>query len=341
MERILIVRMGSLGDIVHTLPAAATLKRAFPKAEIDWVVERHWMPLLERNPHLAQLHPVETRTWRRRLAEAGTWRSLLESIGKLRSRRYDCALDFQGLVKSAAVARLSGAAAVLGFDRAELREGFSSLFYTARVPPPANRRPAHVVERNLALAAAVGAVEPVLEFCCCPAPEDVARMRAATGGLGRYVVVNPSAGWDAKRWPEEAYAALVERITGELRLPVVINCGPGEERMAGRLVELAARARPLLLRSSVGELMALVREAALLVGGDTGPLHLAAACGTPVVAIFGPTDPGRNGPFGAVCRVVRAGGAATTYSRAAGQDAIRRVTVEQVFRAAVELLRAA
>ena len=346
MQRILIVRLGSLGDVIHTLPAAATLKRGFPSAEIDWVVEGHWAPLLERNPHLAQLHRVETRTWRRRPAATATWRALLGSISDLRRRRYDCALDFQGLVKSAVVARLSGAAAVVGFDRAELRESSASVFYTAQAGPPANGRPAHVVERNLVLAAAVGAKEPVLEFCCTPAPEDTARMRTATAGLpslahvGRYAIVSPSAGWAAKRWPEEAYAALVLRLSRELGLPVVIHCGPGEEPIAGRVAELAGDAQPLLLRPSLGELMALVREAALLVAGDTGPLHLAAACGTPVVAIFGPTDPARNGPFSPACRVVRAHGASTTYSRTADREAIRRVTVEQVFRATQELLRA-
>ena len=340
------MRLGSLGDIIHTLPAVATLKRGFPEAEVDWVVEGHWAPLLERNPYLAQLHRLETRTWRRRPAEAATWRALLGSIRGLRGRHYDCALDFQGLVKSAVVGRLSGAASVVGFGRTELRERAAALFYTAQAGPPADGRAAHVVERNLALVAAVGAKEPVVEFCCTPAPEEAARMRAATAGLPslaqveRYVIVSPSAGWAAKRWPEEAYGALLLRLSRELGLRVVIHCGPGDEPIAERVAELAADARPLLLRPSLGELMALVREAALLVAGDTGPLHLAAACGTPVVAIFGPTDPARNGPFSTACRVVRAEDASTTYSRAADRQAIRSVTVEQVFRAAHELLQA-
>ena len=340
------MRLGSMGDIIHTLPAVATLKRGFPEAEIDWVVEGHWAPLLERNPYLTQLHRVETRTWRRRLAAAGTWRALLGSISGLRGRHYDCALDFQGLVKSAVAGRLSGAASVVGFARAELRERAAALFYTAQAGPPADGRAAHVVERNLALVAAVGADEPVVEFCCTPAPEDVARMRAATTDLPslahveRYAIVSPSAGWAAKRWPEEAYGALLLRLSRELGLRVVIHCGPGDELIAERVATLAADARPLLLRPSLGELMALVREAALLVAGDTGPLHLAAACGTPVVAIFGPTDPARNGPFSTASRVVRAEDASTTYSRAADRQAIRSVTVEQVFRAAHELLQA-
>ena len=338
MDRILIVRTGSLGDIVHTLPAVATLKHAFPRAELDWVVERQWAPVLERNPHLARVHQLETRAWRRTPANSTTWRSVFGAFRALRERRYDCALDFQGLVKSAAIARLSGAAAVVGFDRGESREGVSALFYTSRVRPPSDGRPLHVVERNLAIAAAVGATEVVLEFSARPAEEDIERIRATTPGPGRYAVLSPSAGWDAKRWPQEAYAALAFRVAQELSLPVIINCGPGEERVAGRVVELAAEARPRLLKPSVGELMALLGDAALVVGGDTGPVHLAAAYQVPVVAIFGPTDPLRNGPFGARCRVVRSQQAATTYSRRAGREAISGVSVESVFNAITELL---
>lgn len=332
MKRILIVRMGSLGDIIHTLPAAATLKRAFPEAEIDWIVEKHWSPLLERNPQISRLQIVETRRWRRSLSEAGTWRSLIESIGRLRDRGYDCALDFQGLIKSAVVARLSGAERVLGFERRELREPAAGVFYTSCAAPPANG--AHVIERNLALAAAAGARHPVLEFCFGP-------VLATRGDMPGFVLVGPSAGWRAKQWPEENYAELIVRIARDLGRPVGVNCGPGEEELGQRIVDLAAAAKPRLLRPSVAELIALVSQASLMIGGDTGPVHLAAARGTPVVAIFGPTDPARNGPVGAPARVLRTPEAATTYARRAERDAIRQVTVEQVFDAAAELLAAA
>lgn len=350
MERILIVRTGSLGDIVHTLPAVSTLKHAFPQAQLDWVVERQWAPLLARNPHLARVQELETHAWRRRPASSATWRSVFTAIRVLRARHYDSALDFQGLLKSAVIARLSGAATIVGFDRGEAREAASALFYTFRVRPETNGaqpgiglasgsgRPLHKVERNLAIAAAVGAKEAVLEFPACPADDDVERIRAATPGPGRYAVVSPSAGWEAKRWPEEAYAALACRIARDLPMPVIVNCGPGEEQTAGRVAELAAAARPLLLKPSLGELMALLHDAALVVGGDTGPVHLAAAYNVPVVAIFGPTDPLRNGPFGARCRVVRSEQAAITYSRTAGREAISNVTVELVFNAITDLL---
>lgn len=341
--------MGSLGDIVHALPAAATLSRAFPEAEIDWLVERHWIPLLANNPHVARLQVVETRAWRQHPAKTATWRALAASLAALRGRRYDCALDFQGLVKSAALARLTGARRVIGFHRTDLREPLASFFYTSSAAPirPGERGPApalHIVEQYLALAAVAGASEPVYEFCCPASEEDERRFeqwRQASGlGAGRYVVLSPGAGWEAKRWPEERFAELAEQIAAEIRCPVVINCGPGDEAITERVLSAARRSRPLLVQPTLGELIALVRHASLVVAGDTGPLHLAAACGTPVVGIFGPTDPSRNGPFGFRCRVVRSPAARTTYARNAGREAICAVPLDAVLTAALELLEA-
>ncbi len=336
MKRVLIVRMGSMGDIVHTLPAVATLRRRYPEAEIDWVVEKHWAPLLARNPHVAQLHLVETKAWRRNLGESGTWKSLIHALSGLRRRKFDCALDFQGLIKSAVLARLCGAEQVIGFERRELREAVAGVLYTGCAPTPAVA--VHVVERNLALAAAAGAVEPVIEFPLCAAPEEIARMRDAVREAPGFVLISPSAGWPAKRWPEERYAELASRIIQELRRPVAINCGPGEEETASRIVGLAAGAKPLVMKPGIGELIALAGMAALTVGGDTGPLHVAAARGTPVVAIFGPTDPARNGPYGPATRIVRSENAETTYARDAGRHAISSVPVSRVFDAVRELL---
>lgn len=332
------VRMGSLGDIVHTLPAAATLKKAFPAAELDWLVERQWSALLSHNPHISRLQFVETRAWRQSPAGKATWGSLAACISSLRGRGYDCALDFQGLIKSALLARLGGARAVVGFHRADLREPLASFFYTRTVPQFDPGRAWHVVERNLALAAAAGAAEPVREFFLHTEPGDERNVRAILGEAGRYAVLSPAAGWEAKRWPEESFARLAEMLAGELGCVIVINCGPGDDAIAERTAALAASVGPLLVRPSLGELIALVRGAALVVAGDTGPLHLAAACGTPAVGIFGPTDPARNGPFGPVCRVARAPGAVTTYSRRMSREAITAVTVQQVFGAAVGLL---
>lgn len=160
MERILIVRTGSLGDIVHTLPAVSTLKHAFPQAQLDWVVERQWAPLLARNPHLARVQELETHAWRRRPASSATWRSVFTAIRVLRARHYDSALDFQGLLKSAVIARLSGAATIVGFDRGEAREAASALFYTFRVRPRDKRRATrHRPRLRIGPAAAQGGAE--------------------------------------------------------------------------------------------------------------------------------------------------------------------------------------
>ena len=338
MNRILIVRLGAMGDIVHTLPALATLRRAFPEARIDWAVERRWAPLLAGNRRLSALRVLDAEDWRKAPGSTRTWRAVARFAAALREARYDVALDFQGLLKSAIVAGLSGAPRVLGFARQDLREPLAALCYTGSARPAGG---GHVVERNLNLAAHVGATEPVLEFECEPASQDVQTVRGTIGDAAGYIVINPGAGWAAKRWPEEAYAGLIVQLYKNLGRRTVMNCGPGEEPIAGRVSKLAAEARPLALQPSVGELIALVRGAALVIGGDTGPVHLAAACGTPVVALFGPTDPVRNRPLGAPARILRAPEAATNYSRSAPRDAVRAIAVEEVYAAAAELLTTA
>jgi lipopolysaccharide heptosyltransferase I len=315
-HRILLVRMSAMGDIIHTLPAAASLRHAFPEAEIDWVVEEVWAPLLEDNPHISAVRTVRSRDPR----------DVLGVIRALRGRAYDVALDFQGLVKSGFLAAMSGSKEVLGFRTEALREKVAAAFYHRQVIPAG----AHVVEMNLSLARAAGAREASLEF---PLP------RPAQVDLpDRFVAVSPSAGWAAKCWPAESFAELIRRLEQERALPVVINCGPDDDELAGRVAQLAAPARPRIFRGGIHELVALAQRAAAFVAGDTGPLHIAAAAGTPVIALFGPTSPERNGPYGARVRVLRAEGAVTTYSRSEDASAMARLPVNDVFQALAEVL---
>jgi len=286
MNRLLIVRLGSLGDLVHTLPAVAALRRTFPSADIDWIVDAPHRPFLDLVPAVSTAIPLEGRT-------AAAWFAAREVM---RSRGYEAALDFQGLFKSAALARLSGARRVIGFDSASLRERSAALLYTEQVSvSDAEDGAQHVIQKNLRLAAHLGAPNDVVEFPICDAASPVATDLRAR--LGEYVVINPGAAWPNKRWPPAAFGALASRIHAVRQLRSIVLWGPGERDLA---LEVAAASDESALPApdtTIADAIALARHARVLVSGDTGPLHLAAAVGTPVVALFGPTNDRRNGPW--------------------------------------------
>jgi heptosyltransferase-1 len=284
--RALLVRLSSIGDVVHTLPALAALQRHGWDA--GWVVEPPSRVLLERNPQLAQLATAPP-------AQRFGTRPALTAIRALRSFRYDVALDLQGLWKSAAWARLSGARRVLGFERGARREPLSALLVGERVPAP---QAGHVIDKNLALLRPLGIEATGLrEFPLPPAPESVARVDAGLRGTsGDLVLLNPGGGWASKLWPAERFGELAAAI-GRLGLRPLITWGPGEEALAARVVAASGGAATRSFPTTLLDYVELARRARLVVAADTGPLHLACAVGTPVVALFGPTDPGRNGPF--------------------------------------------
>jgi heptosyltransferase I len=344
-RRLLIVRLSSMGDVIHTLPAAAALREALPEATIGWVIEERWSellcargypldgPLSEGKPLLNRVHSVRTKQWRRRPLAPATWADLRSSLGELRKARYDAAIDFQGAIRSAVLARWSGAREIVGF--AAPRETPARWFYKRRVRTHA----AHVIEQNLALAAAfTGTAE--LPRAILP------RDPAAEAWCDRYfeetkpkplVLLNPGAGWGAKQWPAERYGAAARGLVRD-GYTTVVNYGPGEEELAQAVVNGSdGAAQPV--HCSLGELIALTRRASLFVGGDTGPLHLAAALQVPVVAIFGPTDPARNGPWGTRSIVLRSTASITSHSRRAeAEPGLLRITADQALAAARVLL---
>ena len=329
-SRILIVRLGSLGDLVHTLPAASALRHANPTAEIDWLVDRPHREFLELVPVISSLVVLERRG-------AGGW---VEVIKKMRSRAYDLAIDFQGLVKSAALARLSGAKKVAGFGRAALRERFASSFYTDQVDVPEGL---HVVRKNLAIAAAMGAPADALEFPIGEvSSESVASFVAADSRP--FALINPGAAWPNKRWPPDRLGSVAKQIFNRHNLPSVVMWGPGEQGEAETVAQASAGAARLAPPTGLKELIALARHAKLIVSGDTGPLHIASALGVPAVALFGPTDPLRNGPWdprdisislydSCDCHYQR------QCSRATAEWCLGKVTVEQVVEAIDRRLR--
>jgi heptosyltransferase-1 len=287
--RVLIVRLGALGDIIHAIPVAAALRRRWPDARVDWVVESKHAALLEMVPVVSSLVPIDSR----RVLGRGGWLSM---AGALRASDYDVALDVQGLVKSAVVARLSGARRVVGFDTASLREPSARWLYSEQAGPAGR---GHVVARNLGILRVLGIETADWEFPLRETAPSPGVRQVLERHEGRLALMNPSAGWPNKRWPAERFGELARVMAERLALVPLVLWGPGEEGLARAVVEASGGRAAQAPRTTLGDLAALVRAARVVVAGDTGPLHLAAALRTPVVGIYGPTDPARNGPWSA------------------------------------------
>jgi len=303
-RRILIVRLSSLGDILHTLPAFQSLRSSFPDARIDWLVERRMAFLLDAVDGIDRALPIDTHAIRTPGAGADAWRRLWEPVRTMRRTRYDVAIDFQGLIKTAALSIASGARTRIGFSKPLVRERPAHWLYHRTAKKPAS--PLHVARLNLLLAAEAGAVGEELLVPLKSSPEDdlAITTRLERQKLSGFVVINPGGGWPTKRWQPERYAAVAEWIEKELSLRVIVTTGPGEDPLYQRISGMNAHSPPAHFAVPFLQLIPLFRAARLVLAGDTGPLHLACALGVPVVAIMGPTAPVRNGPWSGKDEVV-------------------------------------
>ncbi len=310
---ILVVRLGAMGDIVHALPAVASLKTGFPGLPLTWIVESNWAALLDGNPFVDRVIRFDRKS-------ARTWSNTLR---ELHARRYSVAVDLQGLLKSAGIARLARPGRVVGFCRSEVRERAAALLYTH----PVSSRSIHAVDRNLDLAAAAGARQAVKIFPL-PAGE-------AEGDLPSqaFVLATPFAGWKSKQWPLNYYAEAARRLDRECGMTLVLNGPPGSREQ----LERAPGARVHI--SGIPGLIDATRRAVAIIGVDSGPMHIAAALGKAGVAIFGPTHPDRNGPYGGTLQVLRSSRAVSTYDRGAYirgdviDPSMRDITPDQVIAA--------
>jgi heptosyltransferase-1 len=308
--RILVVRLGSMGDVIAALPAVASLKHSIPHSKITWVIDPKWSLLLEGNPYVDSVVHLDRRTF---TGFRQAWR-------ELRAARFDFAVDFQGLVKSALVATLARPERIFGFNAESARESAASWFYSTKVPI----RGYHAVDRNLDLAAAAGASN-ILRTFPLPAGRPEAELPQDD-----FVLASPLAGWGAKQWPLEYYSRLAERLHRECGMPLVVDA---PYALPIESTETHVSALPGLIHAT--------RRATAVVGLDSGPLHLAAALGKPGVAIYGPTDPARHGPYGGSIEVLRSPDAVTTYRRTPEPDSsMREITPDQVFEALVPILAA-
>ena len=295
--KILIVRLGALGDIVHAVPVAVALRRAYPDAQIDWVVSAKHREILDLVPVLNQRIVVNDR------GRSSGGVSMTAAIRQLRRQHYDVAIDLQGLMKSAVIARLSGATRVLGFNARYARESFASAFYGESYDPggdgmyaPSETR--HVVEINLGMLSLLGVKPGPAEFQLhVKASPAVAQVIQQAGGA--FALLNTGAAWPNKRWPAARLGELARRLREQRGLASIVLWGPGERSLADEVVSTAAGAAILAPQTTIADIAALASAASVMVSGDTGPTHIGSAVGTPLVGIYGPTRPERNGPLGA------------------------------------------
>jgi lipopolysaccharide heptosyltransferase I len=347
IHRLLVIRLGSMGDVIHTLPAVTALRHGFPDAMIGWVIEERWAELLctlstprsgprsPQRPLVDKIHTVNTRAWRSSPFSNQTLEQIAAGLSELRAGRYEIAADFQGAARSSLIASWSGAPVSYGV--AQPRENVASLFYTRQILA----RGTHIVEQNLSLAEAVARRPLEMPRVELPYDETAERecdRRLSDQDISKFVLLNPGAGWGAKQWPAERYGHVAQQLAKD-GFKTLINCGPGEKNLA-EAVEANSGNAAEEIACSLTQLIAITRRASLFIGGDTGPMHLAAALGIPVVGIFGPTDPARNGPFATRSIVLRNPSSPTTHSRREQPDAgLLEISSDQVLAAARQLLR--
>jgi heptosyltransferase I len=340
--RVLVVRLGAMGDVLHAMPAVAALRARLPECHIGWVIEPRWAPLLRSNdgdartpamPLVDALHTANARGWARRPFASATWSAMHTLRRELHAGQYDVAIDLQGAVRSALIGRASGAPLM---GEAKPREAPARWFFKRTVMT----RGVHVIEQAAEVVA--GAIAQPMDPILPPLPVDCAAEARVTEVLAHsqpLVLLHPGAGWGAKRWPVARYGALAAALKTN-GYAVTVNRAPGEERLADEVVHASGGAA-CAVTMNISELIALTRRSELAIGGDTGPLHLACALGKPVVGIYGPTDPARNGPWGVPFRVLRHPESRRDHTRRTTPEAgLLTIEPEEVLAAANELLDA-
>jgi heptosyltransferase I len=338
-RRVLIVRIGAMGDVLHAMPAVAALREAHPEWFISWAIEPRWSELLQGAccgdmPLVNELQAVRTREWQRRPFSGRTVREILALRQELSAERFDLCVDMQGLLKSAVVGRMAGATVFAG--PANPREAPAGWLYGLKV----QRRAAHVIEQGCELLG--GAVGGVLRPARVTLPRNECAERWCDGlpgaEPGQFVLMAPTAGWGAKRWPAERFGRVAVEL-GRAGFRTLVNAVTAEDKVALEVVA-ASEGFATVAACSLGEMIALARRAALVIAGDSGPLHLAAALGRPVVGLYGPTDPARTGPYGGQSRVLRHASSREDHRRLTATEAgLELIGVDEVTAAALELLQ--
>ncbi|MEO8725813.1 MAG: glycosyltransferase family 9 protein [Acidobacteriaceae bacterium] len=347
-RRVLIVRLSAMGDILHALPAVSALRAAQPQLEIGWLVEERWLPLLRSRPNAAPLshlprsnaqplvdfiHCSNLALWRRSWLSSATRSGLAQLIRELRAQHYDAVIDFQGALRSGFLARLTCAHDIDIYGEDSPREWIARYLFSHRVRTTGS----HVIEQDLELASAFAATPLPYTPPLLPHDDEARQWSRKQMHERPLVLMNPGAGWGAKCWPAERYGRVAQALFA-MGLTVLVNAGPAERGLANQVAtESAGAAR--VVEPTLQQLIELTRLSALFIGGDTGPLHLAAALEVPTVAIFGPTDPARNGPFANRAVILRSHRSQRNHARKSAPEAgLLTITPAEVLAAARNLL---
>ena len=294
--KILIIKLSSIGDVIHTLPVLSAVRQALPKAEISWVVEKSSAEILRGNPLINKLIEVDTKSLRKKDAFGKNFSLARESLRQLRSTKYDLTLDFQGLFKSAAIAKLARAKRRVGFAKESLREPGSRFLLTETfsVEPKTN-----VIVKNLSLAEKalkISVPDKNFEF---PIFTDEKHKSEAEEIIAqadkKFAILNPATSWVTKLWSAEKYGQLADKLWEENGLVSVITTAPNEKSLANKVLNSSKSGKIISSTPSLKGFYELAKRAQVYVGGDTGPMFLAVAAETPIVGIFGPTEWWSNG----------------------------------------------
>lgn len=338
---ILIVKLSAIGDVIHTLPSLAVLRKAYPDANITWVVEEASADIVIGHPNLNKVIVSRRKQWIDDLKHFLIGKPLHEIklfINDLKAQPYDLVIDFHGLFKSAVIVLLSAGKRKLGYDS---MQEFSGLFLTEKIPEDMKK---HAIDRYLDFLRYLGADVGEPEFLIPIQDEN----RKKVDGLlqinnidknSRFVAVSPVALWETKLWEDEKFACLCDRITEELKVRVILT---GKDRVKLTNIQLRMRSPSINMGgiTTLKDLAYLYQLASFVITTDSGPMHIAAAVGTPVIALFGPTDPARTGPYGSGHTVIRKELSCSPcfLKKCDSKICMRDITVEEVFQAAQEKL---